>query len=80
MSNTNVVTIDGKPYPLESLSDVARSQIINLRATEQEIARQQSLLAMLQTARATYAQALQAELDKLEGGDEASKKGRGKSK
>ena len=80
MSNTNVGTIDGTPYPHESLNDVARSQIINLRATEQEIARQQSLLAMLQTARATYAQALKAELGKLGEGDESSKKGRGKSK
>lgn len=56
------ITIDGKEYDLDSLSDAARSQVINLRATDQEIARTQALLAMLQTARTAYAQALAEEL------------------
>ncbi|MDR3323583.1 MAG: DUF6447 family protein [Zoogloeaceae bacterium] len=65
MDTTQTVTIDGKPYPLNALSEIARSQIINLRAAEQEIARAQALLAMLQTARQAYAQTLKAELDKM---------------
>ena len=56
------ITIDGTEYALDGLSTTARNQIINLRATEQEIARTQALLAMLQTARTTYAQVLKNEL------------------
>lgn len=56
------ITIDGKEYDLDSLSDAARSQVINLRATDQEIARTQALLAMLQTARTAYALTLAEEL------------------
>lgn len=39
-------------------------QITNLRATDQEIARTESLVAMLRTARLAYAQALKNELNK----------------
>lgn len=59
------ITIDGTEYDLDNLSETARNQIINLRATEQEIARTQALLAMLQTARTTYAQVLKNELGKV---------------
>jgi hypothetical protein len=58
------ITIDGTEYDTSKLSELARKQIINLRATEQEIARTQALLAILQTARATYAQVLKNELNK----------------
>ncbi len=57
------ITIDGKDYDLDSLSDNARAQLVNLRATDQELARAQALMAMLQTARTAYANALKAELD-----------------
>jgi len=60
------ITIDGTEYAFDSLSTTARNQIINLRATEQEIARTQALLAMLQTARTTYAQVLKNELGKTD--------------
>jgi glycerate kinase len=56
------IVIDGKEYEFESLSEAARSQVTNLRATDQEIARTQALLAMLQTARTAYAQTLAEEL------------------
>ena len=56
------VTIDGKEYGPEDLSDNARAQITNLRVTEQEIARLQQQLAIAQTARTAYANALKAEL------------------
>ena len=56
------ITIDGVEYDLDSLSDNARAQVVNLRATDQELARAQALVAMLQTARTTYANALKAEL------------------
>lgn len=59
------ITIDGTEYDLDNLSETARNQIINLRATEQEIARTQALLAMLQTARTTYTQVLKNELGEV---------------
>ena len=58
----SVITIDGNDYALDDLSVNARSQIVNLRVTDQEIARLQTQLAITQTARAAYAQALAAEL------------------
>ena len=59
-----VMTIDGKEYSIADLNENSRSQIVNLRYTDQEIARLQTQLAITQTARATYAQALAAELKK----------------
>ncbi len=61
-SDQATVTIDGVSYPMEQLSENARAQIVNLRVTDQEIARLQTQLAIAQTARATYAKALAAQL------------------
>jgi len=61
-SKKSSITIDGKQFALDDLSAAARSQIVNLRVTDQEIARLQTQLAIAQTARAAYAQALSAEL------------------
>lgn len=58
------LTIDGKEYGPDDLSDNARAQITNLRVTDQEIARLQQQLAIAQTARTAYANALKAELPK----------------
>lgn len=58
------VTIDGKEYDLAALGEAARTQLLNLRFTDQEIARLQRQLAIAQTARAAYARALQGELAK----------------
>lgn len=58
------ITIDGKQYDTESLSETVKSQLGNLQFVDQEIARAQAHLAVLQTARNAYAQALKAELEK----------------
>lgn len=63
---TQKITVDGKEYELDALSATARSQVMNLRATDQEIARTEALLVMLQTARRAYASVLKDELDKAE--------------
>jgi len=60
------LTFDGKEYDLDALSEAARSQVINLRATDQEIARTEALLAILQTARRAYAHVLKGELEKTD--------------
>lgn len=58
------VRIDDVDYALDSLSPEARQQLANLQATDQELARVQSLAAMLQAARLTYADLLRKALPK----------------
>lgn len=62
MSDVQTVTIDGTRYELNSLSDNAKAQLTNMRLADQEIARLQMQLALAQTARNAYAQALKEEL------------------
>ncbi|MCG7600457.1 DUF6447 family protein [Halomonas sp. McH1-25] len=63
---SRTVTVNGTDYNLADLSENARSQVVNLRVTDQEIARLQQQLAIAQTARTAYANALQQELPKAE--------------
>lgn len=58
------ITIDNKEYELAKLNPEARQQLANLRVADQEIARLQVQLALAQTARNAYGQALKAELEK----------------
>ncbi|MBB5022085.1 DUF6447 family protein [Desulfurispira natronophila] len=64
MAENQTITIDGTTYNLDELSESARDQITNLRVTDQQIAQLQQQLAIAQTARGAYAQALQKELEK----------------
>mgnify|MGYP001160593585 CR=1 FL=1 len=59
------ITIDNKPYTIDSLSEQARTQIINIQAVEAEIAQLQRQLAIAQTARSAYASVLKAEITKI---------------
>jgi hypothetical protein len=58
------VTIDSKEYDTEQLSDAAKAQVTNVQLVDQKIAQLQQELAIMQTARNAYANALQAELPK----------------
>lgn len=58
----NRVTIDGKEYQLDQLSEAAKGQLGNVRAADMEISRLRVQLALAQTARAAYAQALREAL------------------
>jgi hypothetical protein len=60
------ITIDNKPYDLDSLSNDAKGQLGSLRFVDSEIARLQAQLAVMQTARMGYANALKAELAKTD--------------
>jgi hypothetical protein len=62
--NGQKITIDGKEYEIEHLSDAAKTQILNLRIADQEITSIQQKLAIAQTARNTYGKALEEELPK----------------
>jgi hypothetical protein len=56
------IKIDDREFKLEDLSEQARAQINNLRATDMEIAQLQQKMAIAQTARTAYANALKSEL------------------
>ncbi len=52
------VTIDGKEYESESLSEDVKAQLQSLQACDVRIAEAQQTLAILQTARNAYGAAL----------------------
>ena len=56
------VTIDGVDYDTDTMSQESRQQLEMLMMTEQRIRQTQAELAMMQTARQTYANALKASL------------------
>lgn len=58
------VTIDGKEYDSEALSDEAKNHIQNVQYCEQKMVDLQRELVVIQTARNAYAQALQRALPK----------------
>ena len=57
-----IIKIDNCDYDTEKMSEDARQQVINLQFTDAEIARLTGQLAMAQTARKSYAKALEAAL------------------
>ena len=58
------ITIDGKEYDVDKLSDEAKNQLGALQFSDAEIQRLQAQLAMMQTARVAYANALKIALEK----------------
>lgn len=64
MTDQPKITVDGKEYLVDSLSDDAKAQLGAVNMTDRKIAEVQQDLAILQTARNAYAQALAAALPK----------------
>lgn len=62
-ANEQTIKINDKEYDIESLSDEAKSQILNMRIADQEVTALQQKLAIAQTARNAYSRALRIELD-----------------
>lgn len=58
MAEENKIVINNQEYKVSDLTEEAKTQINNLQVTDQEISRQSSLAAMLNTARAAYGQKL----------------------
>lgn len=58
------ITIDGKEYDTETLSDDARANIQNVQYCEEKMSELRREMAVLQTARNAYAQALKGALPK----------------
>jgi len=61
----NMIKIDGREFDLNSLSETAKQNLQMLQLTEQEIQRLQLQLAIAQTARNSYANALKTALPAL---------------
>ncbi len=59
----STITIDGKEYDSEALSENVKAQLLSLQAVDRRIANLQEELAILQTARNAYGQAVQTELN-----------------
>ena len=57
------ITIDGKDYDTDNLSDKAKEQLVSLQFVQAEIKRTQAQLAVCQTAASAYSQALKKELE-----------------
>jgi len=56
------VTIDGKEYAVEDLSEKAKQDLVSMQLVDQKIAQNQQELAILQTARNAYAKSLAEQL------------------
>jgi hypothetical protein len=52
------IKIDGQDYNTDSLSDDAKGQLQSLQFVDNELIRAQAQIAVLQTARAAYSNAL----------------------
>ena len=63
----STITINGKEYKLDSLSDEAKGQIVSIQFVDAELARLQAQAAALQTARIAYSNELNKHLGALSG-------------
>ena len=61
-TQANTLKIDGVDYAIGDLSDNAKGQLQGVQLAENEIKRLNMQLALAQTARNAYMQALQADL------------------
>ena len=62
------ITIDDKDYLISNLSDAAKLQLANLQFVEAQIQQLNNELAVSDTARIGYTNALKAELTKVDSG------------
>ncbi len=53
-----IITIDGKQYDTDTLSDQTKTQLVNLQFVDNELRRLQAQAAVLETARQVYVRAL----------------------
>lgn len=60
----STVTINDKEYKLEDLSEEAKAQLVSVQVVDQKLADLNTQVAIMQTARNAYAQALTALLPK----------------
>lgn len=56
------ITIDGRDYAIEALSENVKAQLVSMQAVDRRIAALQEEMAILQTARIAYGNAIKQEL------------------
>jgi len=56
--NMPKVTLDGKEYDTDDFSDEAKAQLLSLQIVDRKVAELNADIAIMQTARNTYAKAL----------------------
>ena len=66
MTKAKTITINNQEYAIDSLSEVAKAQLINLRVVEKEISRLKMQLGIAQTARSVFAKGVLTNLPVLE--------------
>lgn len=66
MTDMTILTLNGKDYEVNQLSDAARAQVTNIQVVDAEISRLQQQLAIAQTARNAYVAALIAAVESAE--------------
>lgn len=66
MSDIPILTLNGKDYDVNQLSDAARAQVTNIQVVDAEISRLQQQLAIAQTARNAYVAALMVTVEPAE--------------
>jgi len=57
-----MIKIDGKDFDTDKMSDQSKAQLVNLRFVDTELDRLQAKMAVLQTARQVYVNALKQAL------------------
>ena len=57
------ITIDGKEFEYDSLSDKAKENLVSLQFVQTELKRVEAQIAVYKTAEIGYAKALKAEID-----------------
>lgn len=60
------ITINNKAYNLDALNEAAKQQLNNIQVVDAELAKLQQQIAIYQTARNTYVQALVAEVETVQ--------------
>jgi hypothetical protein len=66
VTKAKTITINNQEYAVDSLSEVAKAQLINLRIVEKEISRLKMQLGIAQTARSVFAKGVLTNLPVLE--------------
>jgi len=66
MSEAKTITINNKEYNIDDLSAEARSYIAQIHLIDSKVSPLKAELAILQTARDTYSNSLNAELARLD--------------
>ena len=64
---SNKITIDDVEYNLDELSDDAKAQLMNIQFVDAQLQQLNNELAVSDTARIGYTNALKGELAKIEG-------------